>query len=116
MPLAIIAPYSDSSDTTIGGIKIPEGSRILLMMGSANHDEEVFPDGGKFDVMRVNAKKHLGLGLGAHFCMGAPLAKLEMRVILEQLTKRLPDLHLNCLLYTSPSPRDRQKPRMPSSA
>ena len=64
------------------------------MMGSANHDEEVFPDGGKFDVTRGNAKKHLGLGLGAHFCMGAPLAKLEMRVILEQLTKRLPDLHL----------------------
>ena len=81
-------------DTTIGGIKIPGGSRILLMMGSANHDEEVFPDGGKFDVTRGNAKKHLGLGLGAHFCMGAPLAKLEMRVILEQLTKRLPDLHL----------------------
>lgn len=81
-------------DTSIGGVEIPQGSRILLMMGSANHDESVFPDGGRFDVTRSNAKKHLGLGLGAHFCMGAPLAKLEMRVILEQLTTRLPDLHL----------------------
>lgn len=81
-------------NTTIGGVDIPKGSRILLMMGSANHDEEVFPDGGKFDVNRSNAKKHLGLGLGAHFCMGAPLAKLEMRVILEQLTKRLPEMNL----------------------
>jgi len=83
-----------SKDTTIGGVDIPEGSRILLMMGSGNHDEDMFPDGAKFDATRKNAKKHLGLGLGAHFCMGAPLAKLEMRVILEQLTKRLPGLQL----------------------
>ena len=81
-------------DAKIGDVDIPEGSRILLMMGSANHDEDMFPNGGSFDITRSNAKKHLGLGLGAHFCMGAPLAKLEMRVILEQLTKHLPDLHL----------------------
>lgn len=81
-------------DAKIGEVDIPAGSRILLMMGSANHDEAVFPDGSKFDVNRSNAKKHLGLGLGAHFCMGAPLAKLEMKVILQQLTKRLPDLQL----------------------
>ncbi len=81
-------------DTGIGGVDIPKGSRILLMMGSANHDEAVFPEGGKFDIKRSNAKKHLGLGLGAHFCMGAPLAKLEMRVILEQLARRLPGMRL----------------------
>ena len=81
-------------DTTLGGIEIPEGSRILLMMGSGNHDEAMFPDGAKFDATRKNAKKHLGLGLGAHFCMGAPLARLEMRIILEQLTRRLPDMEL----------------------
>jgi len=83
-----------TKDTTVGGVDIPEGSRILMMLGSGNHDEDMFPDGGKFDATRKNAKKHLGLGLGAHFCMGAPLARLEMRVILEQLTKRLPGLHL----------------------
>lgn len=83
-----------TADTTIGGVSIAKGSRILLMMGSANHDEAIFPQGSKFDVTRSNAKKHLGLGLGAHFCMGAPLARLEMRVIIEQLTRRLPQLQL----------------------
>ena len=65
-----------------------------MMMGSGNHDEDMFPNGSKFDATRKNEKKHLGLGLGAHFCMGAPLARMEMRVILEQLTSRLPQLHL----------------------
>jgi len=81
-------------DTTLGGIDLPKGSRILMMMGSGNHDEDMFENGAKFDATRKNAKKHLGLGLGAHFCMGAPLARLEMRVILEQLTKRLPNMRL----------------------
>jgi cytochrome P450 len=80
--------------TTLGGVTIPEGARILMMMGSGNHDEAMFPDGATFDATRRNAKKHLGLGLGAHFCMGAPLARLEMRIILEQLTRRLPNLRL----------------------
>lgn len=81
-------------DTTLGGVDIPKGARILMMMGSGNHDDEVFPKGSTFDATRKNAKKHLGLGLGAHFCMGAPLARLEMRVILEQLTRRLPHMTL----------------------
>ena len=54
----------------------------------------MFPDGEKFDIHRANAKRNLGLGLGAHFCMGAPLARMEMRVILEELSSRLPGLRL----------------------
>jgi len=81
-------------DTEIGGVEIPEGARILMMLGSGNHDEEKFPNPSTFDPARDNAKKHLGLGHGAHFCMGAPLARLEMRIILEELTRRLPHLHL----------------------
>lgn len=81
-------------ETTLGGVALPKGARILMMMGSGNHDEAMFPNGAKFDATRKNAKKHLGLGLGAHFCMGAPLARMEMRVILEQLTSRLPQLQL----------------------
>ncbi|MEM7533993.1 MAG: cytochrome P450 [Chloroflexota bacterium] len=81
-------------DTQIGGVDIPAGARILMMLGSGNHDEEVFPDPSTFDPTRENAKKHLGLGHGAHFCMGAPLARLEMRIILEELTRRLPHLQL----------------------
>jgi len=81
-------------DTSIGGVDIPAGGRILLMMGSGNHDEAMFSNGRQFDVTRKNSKKHLGLGLGAHFCMGAPLARLEMRIILQQLTLRLPHMQL----------------------
>lgn len=83
-----------TQDTKIGDTDIPAGSRILLMLGSGNHDEAMFPDPAIFDPTRKNAKKHLGLGHGAHFCMGAPLARLEMRIILEELTRRLPHMHL----------------------
>ena len=65
-----------------------------MMLGSGNHDEAMFPNPSTFDPERKNAKKHLALGHGAHFCMGAPLARLEMRIILEELTRRLPHLHL----------------------
>lgn len=83
-----------TKDVNIGGVDIPAGSKILMMLGSGNHDEAMFPNGGKFDVERPNSKKHLGLGNGAHFCMGAPLARLEMRIILEELTRRLPHFQL----------------------
>ena len=81
-------------DCEIGGKRISKGSRILLLLGSGGHDEEVFPDGERFDVRRQNAKRHFAFGHGAHFCMGAPLARLEMRIILEELTRRLPDMEL----------------------
>lgn len=83
-----------TKDTTIGGKEIPAGSRLLMMLGSGNHDDDIFPNGSTFDATRANAKKHLGLGLGTHFCMGAPLARMEMRIILEQLTRRLPGIRL----------------------
>ena len=81
-------------DTKIGDKEIPAGSRILMLLGSGNRDEEVFPDGERFDVRRDNAKRHFSFGLGAHFCMGAPLARLEIRIFLEELTRRFPDLRL----------------------
>jgi cytochrome P450 len=78
----------------IGGISIPAGAKLLLMTGSGNHDDSVFPEGKRFDVRRQNAKRHLALGKGAHYCMGAPLARLEMRVVLEELVRRLPQMTL----------------------
>ena len=83
-----------TKDSQIGGVEIPAGSNILLMLGSGNHDEALFPEGNRFDPERKNAKKHLGFGNGAHFCMGAPFARLEMRIILEELVKRIPDMRL----------------------
>lgn len=81
-------------ETEIGGVPIPAGAKILMMLGSGNHDEDMFPNGAEFDVHRQNAKKHFALGSGVHFCMGAPLARLEMRIILEELTRRLPHMQL----------------------
>lgn len=78
----------------IGGITVPAGAKLLLMTGSGNHDESVFPEGKRFDVRRKNAKRHLALGKGPHYCMGAPLARLEMRIVLEELVRRLPHIKL----------------------
>jgi len=83
-----------TKDTQIGGVDIPKGSKILVMTGSGNHDDDMFPEGGKVDITRKNAKRHLAFGNGAHFCMGAPLARMEMKVILEELTRRLPHMDL----------------------
>ncbi|MEP0943054.1 MAG: cytochrome P450 [Rhizobiaceae bacterium] len=83
-----------TQDTEIAGTAIPEGAKILLLLGSGNRDDAMFPGGEAFDIHRTNAKRNLGLGLGAHFCMGAPLARMEMRVILEELSRRLPGLRL----------------------
>ena len=81
-------------DAEIGGVAVPAGAKILLLLGSGNRDDAAFPDGEAFDIARPGAKRHLAFGNGAHFCMGAPLARLEMRIILEELTRRLPHMRL----------------------
>ncbi len=81
-------------DTRIGTVPISRGSKILVMMGSANRDPDAFANPEEFDPSRHNARRHLGLGHGAHFCMGAPLARMEMKVILEELIRRLPHMRL----------------------
>jgi len=88
-----------TEDTVIGGpsgneTKIQAGDKILMMLGSGNRDDDMFPDGELFDHARANAKRNLAFGHGAHFCMGAPLARLEMKVVFEELTRRLPHMKL----------------------
>ncbi len=79
----------------VGGVALPEGTNLLLLLGSANRDEHVFPDPDRIDLERDNASRHLSFGLGIHFCLGAPLARLEAKVVLEELTRRLgPGLRL----------------------
>jgi cytochrome P450 len=82
------------ADSTIGGVKIPRGSDILLIMGSGNRDEAAFANGETFDIARDNARNHLSFGYGIHFCLGSQLAKLEFGIMLRQLTARFPDLRL----------------------
>ncbi|MFP2903480.1 cytochrome P450 [Pyxidicoccus sp. 3LFB2] len=81
-------------DTTLGGVSLPKGARIFIMYESGNHDETQFADPDRFDIRRTDAKKHLAFGRGIHFCVGAPLAKLEGRIAFEQLLQRLPNLRL----------------------
>ncbi len=81
-------------DGVIGGVEIPKGSNILLVMGSANRDETVFDQPDAFDIGRENARSHLAFGYGIHYCLGNMLAKLQARVALEEITKNVPSLRL----------------------
>ncbi len=78
----------------IGGVEVPADAKLLLLLGSANRDPAVFSDPARFDIRRSNAREHLSFGYGLHNCLGAPLARLEARVVLEEVTRRLPGLRL----------------------
>jgi cytochrome P450 len=78
----------------IGGVAVPAHANVLLLLGAANRDPTVFDNPDRCDIYRANAKEHLSLGHGPHFCLGAPLARLEARVVLEEVSARLPQLRL----------------------
>jgi cytochrome P450 len=77
-------------DAEMYGQTIPAGSAMLCCVGSANRDERQFPDPDRFDIHR-KIGHHLTFGYGPHFCLGASLARLEGRVALEELLKRVPE-------------------------
>ena len=80
--------------TTIGGIEVPAGTRILLNLAAANRQPDIFDPPDTFDIHRERANHHISFGKGIHFCLGAGLAKLEARTVLELLASRLPTLRL----------------------
>ena len=81
-------------DTEIGGVPIPAGTKIFLNFASANHAPENVDDPETFDIHRGKASNHISFGKGIHFCLGAGLARMEARVMLELLTQRVPSLRL----------------------
>lgn len=83
-----------TDDTELAGVKIPSGSRVMLLYASANRDPHEFPDPDRFDVRRPNARHHLAFGRGEHFCVGAALARKEGVVAFECLLERLAHLRL----------------------
>ncbi|MFC4396487.1 cytochrome P450 [Arthrobacter sedimenti] len=79
------------AETEVGGERIPAGAPIVAWIGSANRDERQFERAAEFDVDR-SPNRHVAFGHGIHFCLGAPLARLEARIALEALLARLPGL------------------------
>lgn len=88
-PAPHVARYV-AKDVELHGQTVPEGSVMLMLMGSGNRDDRKFADGDRFDARRV-VKGHLSFGFGLHFCLGAALARLEGRVALEEVLRRFPD-------------------------
>jgi cytochrome P450 len=83
-----------TQNVEIGGVKVPAQAKLLLMIGSANRDPAHFPDPDRLDIYRSNARDHLAFGQGAHLCLGAPLARLQARIVLEEVSRRVPSLRL----------------------
>jgi cytochrome P450 len=81
-------------DTEIRGQKIAQGERVVMWYPSVNRDEAVFPDGDIFNIER-SPNDHLAFGIGEHFCLGAGFARLELRVMFEELFRRFPDIELD---------------------
>ncbi|MBM2851144.1 MAG: cytochrome, partial [Anaerolineales bacterium] len=84
---------SAAEDVEMGGKRIAKGQLVNMLLGAANRDPEHFSDPDRFDLARDEGK-HVGLGLGIHFCVGAPLARLEGQIAFATLLRRLPNLRL----------------------
>jgi cytochrome P450/ferredoxin-NADP reductase len=78
----------------VGDVEIPKGAKLLLVMASANHDERKFENPNVLDLHRENTVDHLSFGYGAHQCMGKNIARMEMRIFLEEFARRLPHMEL----------------------
>jgi cytochrome P450 len=81
-------------EVTIAAQTIPADANVLLLIGAANHDQTHFGDAADFNPQRPNNREHLSFGFGSHYCIGAPLARLEARVVLHELITALPTAQL----------------------
>ena len=79
-------------DVVVGDVTLPAGTTAITLLGAANRDPAMFPDPDRFDIARENANRHIGFGMGIHFCLGAPLARLEAQTAIGALLRRFPDL------------------------
>jgi len=83
-----------TADAVVGGVPIPQGGKLLVVQASANADPRHFENPGEVDPYRENAVEHLTFGYGAHQCMGKNIGRMQMRVFLEEFTRRLPHMRL----------------------
>ncbi|CAN5773878.1 steroid C26-monooxygenase Cyp142 [soil metagenome] len=101
-----------TTDYHLGDVDLHAGDKVLLLYGSANRDEAVFAGADRFDVTR-DPNPHVAFGFGTHFCLGASLARLELRVFFSEVLRRLPDLTLVGPVERVPSSFIRGIHRMP---
>jgi len=92
-PVQSTKPAYASEAITLHGVTIPRGAMVLPLLGAANRDPAVFERPEVFDIART-PNRHLGFGQGIHYCLGAPLARMETRIALQTLLKRNPNLRL----------------------
>lgn len=92
-PIEGTKPVYTTEDVTLHGVTIPKGHTVMPLLGSANHDERQFENPEVFDITR-SPNRHLGFGQGIHYCLGAPLARLETKIALKILFDRFPDMRL----------------------
>ena len=83
-----------TEDTEIRGVKVRKDDKVVLWYPSANRDEEVFDDPQRLNLRRKNASDQIAFGVGQHFCLGAALARLQLRCIFEETLGRIPDMEL----------------------
>ncbi len=94
-PAAAVVDRYATRDVTLAGAPIRRGDLVIVSIAGANRDPDVFPEPDRFDVHRANARQHLAFARGPHFCLGADLARLETRAVIEALFARLPGLRLD---------------------
>ena len=82
-----------TEDTKLRGQTIHAGDKVLLLYQSANRDEDVFAEPNRFLIDR-QPNDHLAFGIGTHFCLGANLARIEIRILFEELLRRVPDIQV----------------------
>ncbi|HYO54519.1 cytochrome P450 [Archangium sp.] len=92
-PVEMPGPRFAREDVEIQGVKIPRGSTVFPLLASANRDEAAFENPDTLDITR-NPNRHVAFGYGIHYCLGAPLARLEGRIALQTLVQRFPEMQL----------------------
>jgi cytochrome P450 PksS len=92
-PVEIATERFARENATVNGVAIPRGAMIHVVIASANRDERQFVNADVLDITR-EPNKHLAFGLGAHFCLGAPLARLEAQLAINTVLRRVPELRL----------------------
>ncbi|MBE0691007.1 MAG: cytochrome P450 [Anaerolineae bacterium] len=85
--------YVATEDCELGGVELPKGALVMAVLGSANRDERRFEDPDRLDITR-DPNPHIAFGQGIHYCVGAPLARLEGEIAMRTLARRMPDMRL----------------------